>query len=155
GDLHELAIAAAHERERKPLFGLRRLLGAQIAVGERLLAERQDGCQLGAGAAATHHGAHVVPSSSARYHLCVCARPSSRLKRGRQPSCWRAFFESRNCSRISLLASLRTTGSRSVRPATRRMRPASSRTVSGSSFEKLKASPASSRRSASTSAVRR
>ena len=85
------------------------------------------------------------------YQRIVWVSPLSRSNRGCQPSSRRALAALRYWWMISLEASLRTSGSRSLPIRLRRVRTRS-RTVTWISLEKLNASPFSSGREARASA---
>src|SRR3990170_5369725 len=86
-----------------------------------------------------------VPMSArpkcASYHLTVCASPASRPNSGVQLSSVRARVLSNHCSRISCLAVLSTTASRSGRPDASSVFRQISRTVIGRFSLKLYARP--------------
>src|ERR1700674_198877 len=153
GDLDQRAPRAENQVERKCGLWLGELLFSQERVGERRAPKRKDQIEirLVARPASKAGVRHLSPPSRSRYQSMVSSRPCSSWNKGRQPSFSRAFAALRYWHLISLVASSRTSGLRSD-PMSPRILLVRSRTLIGSSLEKLNASPARLRSAARCSA---
>src|SRR5205823_3528242 len=141
-DLHETALRAEREVERERRLRARQFVYRAECVRQWRAPERQHRHQHGAGTGTTmgsvRHAAFLAETEF-EYHAIVFRSPSSSVNSGRQPSVSRAFAAERLWWRISLLASLRTSGVK-CEPMRPRIFSASWSTVRCSSFEKLNAS---------------
>ena len=90
GDLHQRAVRAEDQIERVGRLGLGELLGGEQRVGQRRVAQRQDGLQARLAPQERHRSQSMLTrrlaQKASRYQAIVLLEPSSSVNSGCQPS---------------------------------------------------------------------